>query len=315
MNEGSHADYLQSLYRAFQNCRLPPVWLLVGPPGVDKSHFAHELAQRVLSTSLTEEQKTLTQRQMASGIYANFFVLKKNISDSELGIEDVRGLIHYLRQSAPLPGWRVVIIEGMDVLNRYAANALLKTLEEPPAQTLILATAVTAARVLPTLRSRCVRLVLPPADLSGKQDSLAVLAQGREGGVNDLVAVGGLSFYENIGKAVAMSARGDFRSLLSFIEKITQEELAFKVAIDLLEQFLYRLITYSALRSSQQYIPEEENIFRELLQDVAVEQWLNAQQAVAQFLHEARSAHLDKKHLLMGCFILIENPEGTHARS
>lgn len=313
MNGEPNTHHLQSLYQAFQNQCLPSTWLLVGSPGANKSHFAYSLAQKVFGTSLTEEQRVLVHRQMATGSFPNFFVFKKNSEDSELGIEDVRRLIHYLRQSAPLPGWRVVIIEGIDVLNRYAANALLKTLEEPPAQTLIFATAVTAARVPPTLRSRCVRLVLSAPCLTSDQDSLAILAQGREDGLEALIAVGGLEFYESIGKAVGMASRGDFRSLLSFSEKIAQEELAFTVAIDLVEQFLYRLITYSALPGSQQYALSEENIFRELLQDVALEHWLNAQQAVAHFLHEARSTHLDKKHLLMACFMIIENPEGIHA--
>jgi DNA polymerase-3 subunit delta' len=307
-------DNLQALYQAFQSDCLPPAWLLVGPPGIGKVAFAYQLAQKILCHSSSDAQKSLIQHQMDSGYYPNFFMLKKQAGDSELGIEDVRRLIHYLRQSAPLPGWRVVIVEGIDVLNRYAANALLKTLEEPPAQTLILATAVTAARVLPTLRSRCVRLVFSmPTLLSEGEDFLATLAQSREGTLQDLVSLGGLDFYESIGKALGMAARGDFRSLLPFIEKTAQEELSFVVAVELLEQFLYRLIIHSILPNSQQSTPREENIFKMLLQDISIDHWLTVQQALGQFLHEARVTHLDKKHMLMACFIIIENPEGIHA--
>ena len=71
-------------------------------------------------------------------------------------------------------GWRVVVVDGADAMNRNAANALLKILEEPPRRAILLLVCAAPGRLLPTIRSRCRRLRLGPLDLPAMDRLLAL---------------------------------------------------------------------------------------------------------------------------------------------
>ena len=105
-------------------------------------------------------------------------------------------------------GWRIVIVDGADEMNRNAANALLKVLEEPSQRSLLLITAASPGRLLPTIRSRCRHLMLNPladaqvAELLQKYlpaitpddaAGLAQLADGSIGRALDLAELGGVA--------------------------------------------------------------------------------------------------------------------------
>ncbi len=82
-------------------------------------------------------------------------------------IEQIRRLTDFLRLAAGHDGWRIALVDQAHSMTRQAQNALLKSLEEPPAQTLILLTTPLPSALLPTIRSRCRRLAFPA--LSGDQ--------------------------------------------------------------------------------------------------------------------------------------------------
>src|SRR5690606_2312407 len=87
-------------------------------------------------------------------------------------------------------GWRVVIVDPVDDLNTAAANALLKNLEEPPARTVFLLVAHQPARLLPTIRSRCMKIALEPlpdAELLAVLDGLGVSLPRDEAARDDLL--------------------------------------------------------------------------------------------------------------------------------
>jgi DNA polymerase-3 subunit delta' len=76
----------------------------------------------------------------------------------DISIDQIRGLGEFMGMTAALSPWRVVVIDSMDELNREASNALLKMLEEPPANTLFFLVSHAPGRLLPTIRSRCRRV-------------------------------------------------------------------------------------------------------------------------------------------------------------
>ena len=84
-------------------------------------------------------------------------------------------------------GWRVVIIDAADDMNRNAANAVLKVLEEPPRNALMLLLSHSPGRLLPTIRSRCRRLALKPLP---EQSVVQLLASNRPDlGAEDVTAL------------------------------------------------------------------------------------------------------------------------------
>lgn len=148
-------------------------WLLGGPRGVGKSHFAGEAALRVLAEAAgppvelpgleTPEDHPIA-RLFVAGSHPDFRILERlenpktgNLARN-ISVDQVRSLGDLFGSTPALSNWRVVIIDSADDLEASAANALLKMLEEPPANCLFLLVAHAPGRLLPTIRSRCRRL-------------------------------------------------------------------------------------------------------------------------------------------------------------
>ena len=106
-----------------------------------------------------------------------------------ISVDAVREITHFLSLSAHRGGWRVALVQPAELMNTAAANALLKTLEEPPAGVLLILVSHQIGRLLPTVLSRCRKVY---AGLPGKAESLAWLRQmGVEGAETLLAEAGG----------------------------------------------------------------------------------------------------------------------------
>ena len=158
------AEAEQALLGAWRSGRLHHGWLFTGPAGIGKASLALWFARIVLG-----EAEPRAIGRMAAGTHADLLIIARSIDErrararTEIVLEDVRPLSDLLHRTAA-GGWRVVVIDGADHLNRHAANALLKLLEEPPNKVLILLTCSALGRLLPTIRSRCRLLRLPALD-------------------------------------------------------------------------------------------------------------------------------------------------------
>jgi len=104
----------------------------------------------------------------------------------------VRRLVGFFGATAREGGWRVAIVDSVDELAREGANALLKVLEEPPARALLLLVSHSPGRELPTIRSRCRRLLLRPLAEDDVRSALA-MAAGRQGDDPDVATAAAAS--------------------------------------------------------------------------------------------------------------------------
>lgn len=190
---------------AWESGRIHHAWLLAGPRGVGKASFARAAARRVLADSagparqdgLNVPDSHPTSHLLAAGSHPDFRLLERLEKTTGLarniGIDQVRGLAPLLGVTPSLSPWRVIVIDSADDLESSAANALLKMLEEPPANSIFLLVAHSVGRLLPTIRSRCRRLDFEPlpddvmASLlgdhvpSGQRDALIAVAGGSIG--------------------------------------------------------------------------------------------------------------------------------------
>jgi DNA polymerase-3 subunit delta' len=150
---------------------------------------------------------------------------------SAIGVEEIRALKSFFQLSAPEAGWRVAILDAADELTPQAANALLKTLEEPPARAILLLVCHQPARLLPTLRSRCRELrcaPLRPADLAralrdagaeaADPAALEALAGGSVGEALRLLAADGPALYAEIAGLLAAAPPLDRRRAIALAE-------------------------------------------------------------------------------------------------
>lgn len=177
-HEGVEQEFLD-LYNAG---RLHHAIMLVGPEGIGKATFAYRVARFLMAeekgdgffddpapaTTLDVPADHRAAHLIANNAHPDMAVLKRRYDSStkkfrtEIGVADMRETLHLLEKTPAFGGWRIVIVDAADDLNASSANALLKTLEEPPAKTLFLLICHQPQKMLPTIRSRCRKLVFAP---------------------------------------------------------------------------------------------------------------------------------------------------------
>ncbi|MDP9095264.1 MAG: AAA family ATPase, partial [Pseudomonadota bacterium] len=170
--------------------RLHHAWLISGAEGIGKATLAFRLARRLLSTSGDpNDSANPSFRRVAQATHADLLTVAREWDDkrkrqrSEIVIQGARDVAGFLRLTPAEAGWRVVIVDGAEHLNRNAANAVLKVLEEPPARVILLLTCAAPGRLLPTIRSRCRRLRLDPLDRTAMDQALALVLPGHDPGL------------------------------------------------------------------------------------------------------------------------------------
>jgi DNA polymerase III subunit delta' len=147
--------------------RLPNALLLHGPRGIGKATLAFDLARAIFAKTGDETPDHIAA-QVAAGGYPNLRVLRKAPRETGKGfytairIDEVRGLIEESRLTRGRAGFRIVVVDSIDDCNPSSANALLKILEEPPADTLFMLISHRPGGLLPTIRSRSRSVALRP---------------------------------------------------------------------------------------------------------------------------------------------------------
>jgi DNA polymerase III subunit delta' len=200
-----HDEAEQALLEAYRGGRLPHAWLFSGPAGVGKATLAYRMARFVLAhpdprarqvataKSLAVDAEHPVARRIAAQGHGDLLVLERTINEKtgklrqDIQVDDVRRSVTFFGSTPGEGGWRVAIVDSVDELNPAGANALLKVLEEPPRRALLLLVSHSAARVLPTIRSRCRLLALRP--LAAEQVArAAATAIGRSPNDADIAA-------------------------------------------------------------------------------------------------------------------------------
>lgn len=174
-----HDDAEKAFLEAWQGGRLHHAWLLAGPQGMGKGAFAARAARFLVThgragdgkdISLDDPGDAAAARLVGAGNHPEIIHLARQMKDKSkelarnITIDQVRGVIRRLHLSLSLGDWRVIIVDAVDDLETDGANALLKTLEEPPAKTLFLLVSHSPGRLLPTIRSRCRILRFQPVE-------------------------------------------------------------------------------------------------------------------------------------------------------
>ena len=164
-----HQQQIDMFRQSFGHGRMSHAYLFVGPDGIGKRQFARKMSQCLFCESHTDEELLACGqcsgcKQFAAGTHPDFFQVGKPEGKAELTIDVFlgprerrgrEGLCYELSLRPMASNRKLAIIDDADSMNDKSANALLKTLEEPPQNSMLILIAANSESVLPTIRSRC----------------------------------------------------------------------------------------------------------------------------------------------------------------
>lgn len=263
-----HALQWRQLAQLHDEQRLPHALLLSGAPGIGKLRFARAL----LATLLCEQPRGFQAcgschacQLHAGGSHPDVRELTPEEGKRQIGIDQVRRLQQFTAQSAHRDGGRkLALIHPAEAMNPYTANAVLKTLEEPAGDTVLILLSHSPSQLLATIRSRCMQMPfpLPARDQSlnwlttqlgnhGDAERLLDESGGRPLAALQLFESDGLNQWQRQDEALALFVAGK-KDAVALAEAWQEQE-----SIDVLDWWLRRLSSLIRHQSAGQSLAAE----------------------------------------------------------
>lgn len=303
-----HQKELSFFKQAIARKKLHHAWLITGQEGIGKTTFAYHLARLLLGTDSAAIQR------IKAGSHADLLTIarsedkKKQRLRSEILLEDIKAVGEFLKLTPAEGGWRVVIIEEADLMNRNAANSLLKLLEEPPKGSILLLVTAHPGRLLPTIRSRCRNLQLTelnneemreglahlaPNIPQEKQETAIKLSEGALGKALLLLEKDSLTINEVVEKLLDNGFYG--QDVYQQVDIILQQNDGFSLFINLLGDAIAHRI--------RQAVQSNKESFGQPLR--AIPHWIDIWQKILDWHNKTERFNLDKRQTLISEFNLV----------
>lgn len=330
------------------NDNLPHAIILGGPKGVGKSTFGYRLARALLKKGIADpnqdslfgdeppaELRTLDVdpddpvfRKVASGGHPDFIALERPMDDRKgqrkdtLDIDTVRKVAPFLRMTSSEGGWRVVLVNDADTMNRNAQNAILKVLEEPPAHTLLILICHRVGAMIPTIRSRCRLLTFNPLetqtviDLLKKQyprepesdlKSIAAMAEGSIGRAIDLMEEGGQEGLQHVLDVLSNWESWDWPQIHRIADTLGRpgQEKSYKMFSQVMVWTAESLLFAKARDDIALEAPLDHKALRNMLSHYSLEDWVKICENLKAHFDKFTYSHLDKRQAVLGAFTHI----------
>ena len=303
---------------ATESGRLHHAWLLTGPQGVGKATLAWRMARRLLAGAGANDPATPAVRRIVAGSHADVLTLEREVDartkklKREVAVDQVREIAGFLHLTPAEGGWRVVVVDGAEDMNRNSANALLKVLEEPPKRAVLLLTSDAPGRLLPTIRSRCRRLrldplsdsemdaalrhLVPEQDEAGRRE-LGLVADGAPGRAVALADEGALVLAA-LARSVLGAGRLGVARMHEVADQATKGDMAFSTFMDLLQSGLG-----DAVRTAARGRTVSDAIMARPLAE-----WGEVWHALGRLRSETERFNLDKRSAVIAGLELLAGP-------
>lgn len=316
-NLAGHKSAETAIRQNLSRGRLKNGWMITGAPSIGKATLAYRLARAFLApealvddSSLEVDPTNQTVQQIGHKGHPDLYVLERQWNEKtdklaqDITVENVRKLGGFFGLTAST-GRRVVIVDSADDMNRNAANAFLKSLEEPPANSLLLLLVNAPGRILPTIRSRCRVADLMPVsdkDVAGfvtaetglpENDlkDIVEMCDGRPGYALQLASEDGIEGIRLSREFIGLSARS--ANILPLAEKLTA-----KAAEPLWRSFTTMVPQILSNGARSKASADNSEISGELAQ-VSVPSLVSAWEKTTNLLATGDALNLDKTQILI----------------
>lgn len=347
---------LRDVAQAIGGARMHHAWLITGPKGVGKATIAWAMARTILARpvdsgggffdeppqpvpeDLSLEPEHPVARRVAALSEPRLRLVRRPFDEktgklkSEIPVSEVRSLKHFFSMSAADGGARVVIVDAADEMNTNAANALLKLLEEPPRDAVLILISHRPGRLLPTIRSRCrvlrcgalapdaLSAALAATGASGPEDPLGQARLARLAGGSVGVAVGlcqldGLALYEKLLGVVTGLPDYDRQAVRGLAENLSARDaeplraLAYGLTHGLMADLARVGVTGQVPQDLSDHV--QDAMRRLSPSPAAARQWAETQEKIAARIAHGTAVNLDPQSLILD---MISSLDATASR-
>jgi len=340
-----HDEQIQSLQSALGSNRFPHAWIFSGPAGIGKATLAYRLARTLLKsppgtridnatrqTALEMSPNDIVFQQVAAQSHPGLKVIKRPYDQkrkrlkTEITVDEIRSMQSIFNTTTVDGGWRIAIIDTADEMNRNAANALLKLLEEPPANSAIILISNQPGKLLPTIRSRCRMLAFKPLDeehvakildensgtniklSTDERATITRLAHGSAGKALQLASGAGLKAHENLMSLLESLPRLDGSKAHKIAEQLNRRDAReeYNFFRQLLCEWLNSFVRFCTTGEGAHLPKREFDLCQRLGVSVNLEPWLEVWEKTQTSFTQADILNLDKRQLLLTVFFQLE---------
>ncbi len=344
-----HADIEKKLLNLFESKRHPHAIIFAGPQGIGKSTMAFRLARYLLKTSedandpqgfdmfggppepaknLHVDVKDQVFSKVAAGGHPDLLTIerlydeKKDRRKAEVSVEEIRRIAPFMRKTPAVDGgWRIVIVDDADTMNRNSQNSILKILEEPPEKSLIILITHRLGALLPTILSRASVENFYPLDNNLLKDTLSRVNPKLSADNRDLV----ISMAEgSLGRALEYADDKNLAVIAQSFELLAEWPRLDWTKIQYFSDTMGRGATDESQHSFQdglmwlagsllkakaanRAVPVGLERFSGIMADVSLAGWLQICDTLNQHFTRVQTGNLDKKFMVMGAFMVFEN--------
>ena len=343
----------QEFINCFKSNKLHHGWLITGEKGIGKATFAWKMAKFLLTQPIPSREpnelfgssndsrnngqdenlkkaiiaKILAESEPRLVVVRKSFDEKRKTFRSSIRVDEVRHLKTFFALSVSDGGGRVAIIDCAEDLNINAANALLKTLEEPPKDTIFLLVSHNPQSLLPTIKSRCRELrlsSLTESDLKSALEQINLTIPENDSKIYSSLGSGSVG---NTIRLLEHDGAGLYRTLLSFLNQLpnlngfelekfigtfsgNKNRSRLELFIELLNTVIARLSKAGIMgySSADQIIEDEKEIFTKLCPNrISAKKWAELAKTQSENLKHGLAVNLDPGSLILDTFFRIED--------
>ena len=262
-----HQKQVEIVRQALNHGRLHHAYLFVGMEGVGKKTIALGLAKAIHCSAATGDfcGECADCARIQDGNHPDVRIIEPLAGKKEISIQQIRELEKELNFRSFSGKKKIAILDPANLMNLSAQNALLKTLEEPPQDSLLILIAANGGALLPTLRSRCLRISFGPLArdlISGflvsrkglaaeTAEFLAAMSLGSLGAVVSIDTQELLERRREWVRLISGVRAGDYRAAIDAAEALAgskEDSLRF---LEWIESWFRDLLVYSATQNPQ----------------------------------------------------------------
>ena len=337
-----HQTVETALLDAVNKGSLPHALIFSGPKGIGKATMAFRLVRFLLKNGVPDraqdslfgdapaEVSSLSVlpddpvfRQVASGGHPDLMTVERQDGKTSVDVESIRKVPPFLRMTASQGGWRVVMIDDADTMNRNAQNAILKILEEPPDNTVLILVTHRIGTLIPTIRSRCRVIPFQPLsddaviellrrqDPALPQDDCTLLARFGDGSVHaalQLLEEGGMEAVQNTLNLLSGWPEWDWPRIHQNADLLGRSKADRNAYGGFRDILIWMFESLVQAKARGQALPEPFTIeaLNRMLSHYSLEQLSQICENLKDHFEQFDRANLDKRQAVLGAFSLID---------